>query len=159
MRKILLASPLICCTSYIYAQKNTSDATRIANEVIEMLKHDHAHGHHHAGTLPAETRLSEVKMTDQSVTFYLDIPLHFFEKGYDEMLFEEVGLRLFNSLPESEDLTTFEILIKNAEHYLRKILVSPMVVTSLISLILSITACVLSELRRVVSAHLSRPEL
>jgi len=116
MRKIIFTSFLILCVNFIYAQKNTSDATRTANEVIEMLKHDHAHGHHHAGTLPAETRLSEMKMTDHSVTFYLDIPLDFFQEGYDEMLFEEVGLRLFNSLPESEDLTTFEMLVKNADN-------------------------------------------
>ncbi len=114
MRKILLPSLLIICVNFIYAQKNTSDAFRTANEVIEMLKQDHAHGHHHAHELPSETRLSDVKINDNHVSFYVDIPQEHLQEGYDEMLFEEVGLRLFNSISDNIDANSFELLVKNA---------------------------------------------
>jgi len=87
MRKIILALLLMICVNVNYAQKNTSDAFRTANEVIEMLKHDHAHGHHHAHELPAETHLSNVKIKDNRISFYVDIPQEYLQEGYDEMLF------------------------------------------------------------------------
>ena len=112
MKKIILASLLIICVNFIYAQKNNSDAFRIANEVIELLKQEHTHGHHHAHELPAETRLSDVKIKDNRVSFYVDIPQEYLQEGYDEMLFEEVGLRLFNSISEITDVNRFELLVK-----------------------------------------------
>ncbi len=114
MKKIFLTLWVCLATYAIQAQINTETVYKNAAEVIDLLKekkHEHHHGHGHV--LPDEMKLIDVSVVDRKATFYLKITTSYLEENFDELFLEEVGLRLFNVLPQDLNLNSFEILVQN----------------------------------------------
>jgi len=112
--KNIVASLLLTLTCiYAFGNFNKTVALENANRVIKMLIEGDGHHHHGKATIPENTTISEVKLVEKKAIFYLEIPLEALESEYDELLFEELGLRLFNVLPQDWGLNEFEILVKD----------------------------------------------
>ncbi len=87
----------------------------IFSKIQQSLEHFESHAHEHAHQLPHFMHLDHVEIEDQKVVFFLDMPLDYLNEEYDEHVFEEISLHLFNSIPEGFNLTQFELLVKDEQ--------------------------------------------
>lgn len=96
------------------AQKTNDEVYEKAAAVIDYLLNEaQSHNHHHHSKIAEDTKLVNVEIEDKKVNFYIEMSLNVFEDDYYEMLYEELGLRMFNVLSTDLNLTSFEVLLKN----------------------------------------------
>jgi len=100
-------------SNYAIAQIANNIAFDKASIVIDYLLKDELHSHHQHSKIPGDTKLVNVEIENQRATFYIEMSLEVFEDDYYEMLYEELGLRMFNVLSEEMNLKSFEVLLKN----------------------------------------------
>jgi len=103
---------LLAYVTTLQAQSSKAGAIQQAKSVIQYLKQSD-HEHHHHKKIPTETQLGNLEIDQDKVIFYLEMPIDFLENHYDELLFEELGLRLFNVMPQYLKLNQFEVKVKN----------------------------------------------
>lgn len=98
---------------YAKDQKNNDEAFEKASTVINHLLSDTHYSHHHHTKIPNDLKLIKTVIENKSVNFYIEMSLNIYDEDYYEMLYEEVGLRMFNVMPEEFELENFEVLLKN----------------------------------------------
>jgi len=120
MKYFLTFTLLLFFTVKLQAQTpKTSETSKTksvqeAQSVIQYLKNaEQEHQGHQHSKIPTETQLANLEINQKKVIFYLEMPIDFLENEYDELLFEELGLRLFNVMPQPLNLNQFEVKVKN----------------------------------------------
>lgn len=113
--RLLLVVFLVGATNLLSAQESSDIFTK-AQELLVSIQSDEA-GHHHGNNhgLIEEAELIEVNVADTSVQFVLSFPINELEENFDEHIFEELALLLFNEVAAESDLNTFSLYTLNRD--------------------------------------------
>lgn len=104
---------LIMLTGQQIHVSNSEKERAVSKEISEIISNHTGKKKEHCHDFWKEIQLEKVVIKQSTISYYLVVHDHFLT-DYDDHLFEEIGLGLFNLLPNSYKMDTWEILVKNA---------------------------------------------
>ncbi len=113
---IYLTLALVCCLLIFSGQQtyisNSDKETAISNEINQLINANKGKKKEHCHDFWKEIELHKVKIEKTGISYYLNVHQHLISE-YDDHLFEEIGLGLYNLTPPEYNLNAWQILVKN----------------------------------------------
>ncbi len=96
--------------------KSASDKEKIAFQILQkhISKHKNKKEKSCVHDFWNDIQLDKIEIVYPKITFFLELNKHLLD-NYDDHLFEEIGLSLFNLLPQNKKLQSFHLLVKDEQ--------------------------------------------